>query len=188
MTWKEWQGLYPGSVVANGSQQLRERPHGAEAGRIGDPSIPIAFMRSANLTDHRLGTHDLVLGIKAVGSDQAYAIPTDQLVPYPNLFLATVGSKTVLIVRQAELAITAFYLEPTTYQAELVPLSKSPIRFRTSDGLVWNGFGISTSGKEERRLPGTRCYLTEWYEWVSHSPQSEIITSVKVLPFKGDVQ
>jgi hypothetical protein len=189
MTWKDWQGLYPGSVVANGSPQLRERPHGAQAGRIGDPSIPIAFMRSANLTDHRLGTHDLVLGIKPAGSDQAYAIPANQLVPFPNLFLTTVGSKTVLIARQTELAITAFYLEPAGYQTELVFLSKAPIRFRSPDGLVWNGFGISTGvGKEERRLPSTRCYLTEWYEWVSHSPQSEIVSSVKVLPFSGEVQ
>ena len=183
MTWKEWRGLYPGSVVANGSAELRQRPHGAQAGRIGDPDIPPPFLRSANLTDHRLGTHDLVLGIKKPGSDQAYAIPANRLIPFPNIFSATMGTNSVLLVRQTELAITAFYLDATGPPAEPVLLSKNPIQFRGPEGLTWNAFGISTGAeKQERRLPSTRCYLTEWYEWVSHSPQSQIIDSVKSLP------
>ena len=96
------------------------------------------------------------------------------------------GSKTVLIVRQTELAITAFDLEPTSNRTEPVLLSKVPILFRSSDGLTWNAFGISTTrGSYELRLPSNRGYVTEWYEWVSHSPQSEIISSVTILPFKG---
>jgi hypothetical protein len=84
-----------------------------------------------------------------------------------------------LIVRQAELAITAFDLKPTGYRAEFALVSKAPVLFRSADGLIWNAFGISQDG-EDARLPATRSYLTEWYEWVSHSPHTEIVSSVRI--------
>jgi hypothetical protein len=182
MTWKEWKQLYPDSLVANGSPQLRARLHGSEAGHIGDTDIPVPFLRTADLTDQRLGLHDLVLGISIPEKGKAYAVPASQLVPFPNLFLVTLGRKPVLIVRQAELAMTAFDLEPTTYRTNFSVVSKAPILFRSPDGLIWNAFGNCTTPQQgERRLPGTTSYLTEWYEWVSHSPQSAIVPTVRIL-------
>jgi hypothetical protein len=62
-------------------------------------------------------------------------------------------------------------------------VSKIPFLFRSPDGVTWNAYGHSrTSEGDERRLPSTMSYLTEWYEWVTHSPQSEIVRAVKVLP------
>ncbi len=83
MTWREWKQRYRKGFVVNGSAQLRERPHGAEAGgHIGDPDLPPLFAATANLTDHRLETHELVLGIRDAILDKSYAIPATQLVPY----------------------------------------------------------------------------------------------------------
>ncbi len=183
MTWKEWRSLYPASLVVNGSTQLRERPHGAESGRIGDPGIPPPFLRGINFSDKRLGLHELVLGIKNPGSGKSYAVPARELVPFPNLFLVAPGTNFILIVRQTELAMSAFDLHSLRHSTNFSLLSKSPIQFRTPDGLAWSAFGICTTpGKYERRLPSARSYLTEWYEWVSHSPESEIIDSTRIVP------
>ncbi len=182
MTWKEWKELYGDSLVANGSPQLRQRLHGSESGRIGDPEIPPLFQRTANLSDNRMGLHDLVLGIKLPKEGKTYAVPVSRLTPFPNLFQVMLGQKPVLIVRQNELGITAFDLEPTAYRTKFTLLSKAPILFRGSDSLTWNVFGTSkTAEGRELTLPGTTSYLTEWYEWVSHSPESEIVTSTGVF-------
>ena len=182
MTWKEWKQRYPASMVLNGSPQLRSRPHGAEAGgHIGDPDLPPLFAATANLIDHRLGTHELVLGIKDLDRANAYAIPMSRLAPYPNLFQAKLGDRPFLIVREGELAVTAFALASTSYQAGFSLTSTNPISFRSPDGLNWNVFGASTAADgREVRLPSARSYLTEWYEWVSHSPNSDVIDSVEV--------
>jgi hypothetical protein len=186
MTWGEWKHLYPGGLVANGSLQLRERPHGSAAGHIGDPDLPRLFERTANLKDDRMGLHELVLGILIPETDKSYVVPVRDLVPFPNLFLVTLGKKPVLIVRQGELAMTAFDLEPTAYRTGLSLLSKAPIRFRSPDGLTWDVVGVSRTPEDrEVRLPSVSGYLTEWYEWVSHSPQSEIVRSARILSETG---
>ena len=182
LSWREWKDLYPDSLVANGSPELRERFHGSESGHIGDAVIPDLFLRSANLVDNRLERHELVLGFTFPNTGKAYAVPADSLVPFPNLFLAVLDSEPVLIVRQAELAMTAFDLKPIGYDAEFALVSKAPLLFRSTDGLIWNAFGIRQDGEEsESRLPTARSYLTEWYEWVSHSPQTEIVSSVRIV-------
>lgn len=182
MTWREWRQFYPHSVVANGSPQLRERIHGAEAGCIGDPDIPAPFERSANLSDTRLGLHDLVLGISFPELNQSYAVPVTRLVPFPNIYQVSLGRKRLLIVRQSELAVTAFEVGPASEATDFAVIATAPIQFRGSDGLVWNLFGVSsTPDGRDLELPRTRSYLTEWYEWASHSPQSEIVDAVTVL-------
>jgi hypothetical protein len=179
MTWKEWRQSYPDSLVVNGSPQLRERPHGAQAGHIGDPGLPYLFERTANLNDKRLGSHELVLGVRLTEAGRSFALPVSRLVPYPQLFRVTLASKPILIVRAGELAMAAFDLGPTPYRSGFEITSKDPLRFRTPDGRTWNAFGVSTDpGLPEKRLPSARSYLTEWYEWVSHSPDSEIVNSV----------
>ncbi len=188
MTWREWKQLYPGGLVANGSPQLRERPHGAIAGKIGDADLPGIFAATANLTDDRLGLHELVLGIAIPKSDKSYAVPVSELVPFPNLFLVTLEAKPVLIVRQGELAVTALDLEwqPASYRTGLSLVSKSPIQFRSPDGFIWNAVGVNTSiESHEVRIPSAKSYLTEWYEWVSHSPRTEIVHSAEVITQTG---
>lgn len=183
MRWNEWKERYPQSLVANGSLQLRLRPHGFEAGsRIGDSELPSLFAATAHLTDDRLGRHELVLGILVPETGQAYALPVSRLTPFPNLFLATLGQKHVVVVREGELAMTAFDLDRTPYRSGFTFVSARPLSFRSPDGWTWNAFGIGTmAGSPERRLPAARCYLTEWYEWVSHSRQTEIVTSTQAL-------
>jgi hypothetical protein len=187
--WKEWKQRYPTSLVANGSPELRSRPHGAEAGgRIGDPDLPPLFAATANLTDHRLEPHELVLGIMVPETEKAYALPASRLVPFPSLFLVTLDGRPFLVVREGELAMTAFDLASTPYRAGSFSLtSTNPISFRSADRLDWNAFGVSApGGAPETRLPPARSYLTEWYEWVSHSRDSEVVTSVKVFSAPGD--
>jgi hypothetical protein len=184
MTWREWKSRYPQSWVANGSPQLRQRPHGTECGRIGDPDLPSVFAATANLTDDRVGRHELVLGVLAKDTGKAYALPVVHLAPFPNLFVVRAGNESVLVVRETELGMTAFRLEGTQYAEAAVSLvSTNPLAFRTPDGWTWNAFGIGTApGQPERKLPPARSYLTEWYEWVSHSRESEVIRPAEVLP------
>jgi hypothetical protein len=179
LPWSEWKGLYPNSLVVNGSPQLRERMHGSESGHVGETIIPDLFLRSANLNDTRMDRHALVFGIILPDQGRACAIPADKLVPYPNLFLAELDNRQVLIVRQGELAMSAFDLTATDHGTNLTILSKTPLLFRSDDGQTWNAFGIAQDQKRDApRLPSARGYLTEWYEWVSHSPETEIVTSV----------
>jgi hypothetical protein len=176
MPWKEWKKSYPETLVVNGSAELRQRDHGSHAGRIGDPEIPPLFERTARMTDHRLELHELVLGIRVPETGKAYALPASHLVPFPNLFVVELDKKPVLIVRQGELAITAFDLGSTPYRSGFSIVSQSPLLFRSPDGRTWNVFGISQEpGAPERKLPSARSYLTEWYEWVSHSPDCVIV-------------
>ena len=134
------------------------------------------------MTDHRLGTLELVLGIRFPETEKPYAVPVNRLVPFPNLFLVRLGQKLVLIVRQGTWAVTAFDLDSTPYRSGFSVVSKSPIMFRSSDARTWNVFGVSNEpGAPERKLPRANSYVTGWYEWVSHSPDSEIVTTVEVL-------
>lgn len=182
MPWKEWRQSYPNTWVANGSSQLREREHGTHAKGLGDPDLPPLFARTANLMDHRLGLHDLVFGIRVLETGKSYAIPADRLVPFPNLFVVTLGGKPVLIARQGELAMAAFDLEKTPYRTGFSLVSKSPLLFRSPDGRTWNAFGVSQEPSgAERKLPSAKSYLTEWYEWVSHSPDCEIVSVADVV-------
>jgi hypothetical protein len=94
----------------------------------------------------------------------------------------TLGGKKVLVVRDGELAMAAFDLTKAPQLTGFSLTSKVPLHFRTSDGQTWNVFGIASgSSGPERRLPSARSYLTEWYEWVSHSPDTEIVAQVEVL-------
>jgi hypothetical protein len=181
MTWKEWKQRYPAGVVANGSPELRARPHGAEAGgHIGDAELPPPFAATANLTDHRLETHELILGIRVAETEKSYAIPVRTLAPYPNLFTVPAGSKRVLIARDGEFAMAAFDLASTPYtNGGFSITSTNPLTFKSPDGASWNAFGVSLADSKVK-LPPTRSYLTEWYEWVSHSRESEIIDKPEV--------
>ena len=161
MTWREWKRSYPNTLVANGSPQLRARPHGSESGHIGDADIPSPFLRTAVLTDNRLGIDDLVLGISVPESGKSYAVPAERLVPFPNLFGATLDGKPVLMLRQGVLAMTAFDLGPTAYRDGFLVVSTAPMVFRSVDGLTWDAFGNCTAAEHrDRKLPGARCYLT----------------------------
>jgi hypothetical protein len=182
MTWKEWRERYPAGLVVNGSPELRLRPHGAEAGRIGDPELPTMFAATATLTDQRLPPHELVLGILVPETGKAYALPVSRLTPFPNLFLLRLDKKQFLVVREGQFAITAFDVGGTSYQDGLKLISTRPLQFRTADGWTWNAFGIGTSpGQPDRHLPSARSYMTEWYEWVSHSRGSDIVTKVEPI-------
>ena len=184
MTWGEWKSRYPETVVVNGSDELRARPHGAAAGRIGDPELPTLFAATANLTDQRLARHSLVLGFTDGTPEKAYALPVSELAPYPGLFLIRLGDKPVLIAREGELAVTAFDWR-TAPSTEITLISTNPMSFRTGDGYTWNAFGFGTApGKPDRQLHPARSYLTEWYEWVSHSPQTEILQQVSPVRAK----
>jgi hypothetical protein len=182
MPWNEWTNRYPNSLVVNGSRQLRKRSHGAKSDHIGEPDIPPLFQRSANLTDDRLDRHELVLGLSLTESGKAYAIPASRLVPFPNLFAVHMDGEFVLIARQSELAITAFDVEPVENEPGFKLISRNPFLFHCPTGMTWNAFGLPqqpASGGDQ--LPMRRGYVTEWYEWVSHSPHTEIVHSVSPI-------
>jgi hypothetical protein len=183
MTWKAWTQLHPETTVVNGSPHLRRRPHGSESHPIGHPDLSDPFLRSANLNDTRLERHEIVLGIRFPEINRAFALPEKLLTPYPNLFLVTLANRPILIARQNELAITTFDLGSTPDHSRVTLLSQCPIRFRTKDGLVWNEFGLSRDAAgRQLQLPIPASYLTEWYEWVTHSPQTQIVTNISLLP------
>jgi hypothetical protein len=183
MTWKEWQRAYPETLVVNGSPQLRERPHGAESIGKENVELPHLFARTAHLSDRRLAPQEWVLGVRFPESGKPYALPISLLEPSPNLFRVKMGRKTILVARWGALAMIAFDLDATPYRNGFSLLPDAPLAFRSPDGKVWNAFGMSQGPEgREAKLPPARSYLTKWYEWVSHSPETELVSAIELLP------
>jgi hypothetical protein len=52
-------------------------------------------------------------------------------------------------------------------------ISKLPFRVGDDKGSIWNEFGHDITGGGQG-LQVADGYLTEWYEWVNHWPETEI--------------
>ena len=70
----------------------------------------------------------------------------------------------------------------STLRAKLVVLSfdslgKDSLEFRDQAGTIWNAWGEAVRGPNAgAKLRPVRGYMTEWYEWASGFPDTEIVS------------
>lgn len=175
--WGDWVKRFPETDVIFASRLLIEqREHGrGEHNQLGAEYIPDGFQRVANMGDERLARNALVFGIANVKGDRAMAFPLGSLKEEDPPLKYEFDGHQYLIKKIGEFGVVAFRLEEGQEGNTYHVVSQTPFRLGDDEGRVWDEFGKSL--KEEagsRQLQMADGYFTEWYEWVSSYPHSEI--------------
>ena len=175
--WGTWVKRFPKTDVVFASRLLIEQEdHGrGEHNEIGAEYIPKGFQTVANMEDTRLERNQLVFGIANVNGDEAVAFPLDFLERQAKGLSFELDGSHYFIRKIGEFGVAAFRLEEgqmdQTYQAVM----ETPFRFEDDRGGSWDEFGNAlTEGTSDLAIADG--YLTEWYEWVSSYPRSEIVS------------
>lgn len=175
--WDVWKEKHPDSDVVLGSLQMRRRPHGMSHGAlIGHPYLPDFFAKVSNLNDSRLPRSELVYGMKVGEEGAPIAVRLRDLKKNGFLELEHKGTP-ILLKLVGEFAVRAFIREHEGSTLNFQPDYDNALFLRDQSGSVWNELGEAIGGREalkKTRLRLARGYLTEWYEWVSNAPQSDL--------------
>ena len=78
-----------------------------------------------------------------------------------------------LLKEIGKFGVAAFRLQKDQEDKTYHQASQDPFRLADNEGRVWNEFGKSLNEKGED-LAVADGYMTEWYEWVTGYPESEI--------------
>ena len=74
--------------------------------------------------------------------------------------------------------MVAFRLDENQAERTYQQVSDSPFRLGNDSAGLWDEFGRAVNETGEKRdLAVADGYFTEWYEWVSGYPESEIASS-----------
>ena len=175
--WKEWIQRYPDTDVVLASRLMIEtREHGRGVhSELGDSFVAPVFAPTANLEDTRLPYGTLVFGITNAGGDQSVAFPLEFLETQEELLRYTLNDQDYLVKKVGEFSVVAFRLSEEQRETAFRIVSESPFRLGDQQGGVWDEFGspVDTTGNRPN-LEAADGYFTEWYEWVSSYPQSNI--------------
>ena len=80
-----------------------------------------------------------------------------------------------LLKKMGALAVVAFRLEGDQANRSYHQVSPSPFRLADDQGGLWDEFGNAVNETGEKpNLAAADGYMTEWYEWVSGYPESQI--------------
>ena len=171
--WEEWKTAHPETDVVYASAQLKLRPHGhSVASEMGNAHLPTEFSSISNLSDQRLPANELVLGI--ISGKQTFAIPLRQWPRERSLIVRDFGGKKFLVVRTGEFALSAF---PVPGEGNFRELQSRPWQIGDERGNRWDEMGQPVSGSPHAKpLAPADGYVTEWYEWVTSYPGSEIVS------------
>jgi hypothetical protein len=179
--WDVWKRQHPHSDVVLGSLQMRRRPHGMSHGAsLGHPHMPDFFAKVANLNDKRLPGNALVYGLMTDKQGSAIAIRHRDI--KENGFLELEFKETpILLHLVGEHGVRAFVRELDGQALTFTLNPENPRLLNDQFGSVWNEMGEAIGGRQalaKSRLRLARGYLTEWYEWVSNVPQTELYNPV----------
>lgn len=168
--WKTWSERFPETDVVAMPRSLADREHG-RGFTFGAPGVPGPFRAGANLADTRLPENALVFGLAADG--QAVAVPLDSLEERGAARRVSLGSRQYLVFRSSRYGANAFELP--SGNAAYRRADGEPFALVSDAGGRWDELGRALPGS---KVPGdlgvASGYLTEWYEWVSIFPKSEI--------------
>ena len=173
--WRDWVKRYPETDVLFASRKFEEREHGrGEHNQIGAEYLPDGFKDVANMDDTRLKANVLVFGVTNLAGDQSIAFPLD-LLEGKEVMKYEFAQESYLLTRMGELTVVAFRLQGDQGNRTYHQVSPSPFRLADDQGGLWDEFGnaVSETG-EKRNLAPADGYMTEWYEWVSGYPESQI--------------
>jgi hypothetical protein len=83
--------------------------------------------------------------------------------------------RPILIFADGDFRVQAFHRTVEQQALSFERLDGPVPRFVDQHGSVWNEWGQGISGQlAGKQLEPVRGYLTEWYEWVSAYPKTEI--------------
>ena len=173
-TWGDWVKQYPDTEVVFASKKLREREHmSADHAQVGHPFIPQTFMDMANMSDNRLAANALVFGIANLEGNKSMAFPVEFLEGKQEVVKYPFDNAYYLLKEIGKFGVAAFRLQKDQEDKTYHQASQDPFRLADNEGRVWNEFGKSLNEKGED-LAVADGYMTEWYEWVTGYPESEI--------------
>ena len=178
--WKDWIKRYPDTDVILASRLMIEtREHGRGVhSQLGDDFVAPVFAPTANLEDIRLPYGTLIFGITNVQGDQSVAFSLEFLDTQEGLLKYSLAGQDYLLKKVGEFSVVAFRLSEKQRETAFHIVSESPFRLGDEQGSIWDEFGGSVNSGEDRgSLEAADGYFTEWYEWVSSFPQSEIAGS-----------
>ena len=170
---------FPDTDVVFASTKFKEREHGrGENNLIGAEYIPDGFANVANMDDVRLARNALVFGVTNLKGDQSIAFPLDLLEKHEDVLKYRFADEVYLLKKIGEFGVVALRLDENQEERNYRQVGDSPFRLGDESGGLWDEFGkaVNETG-EQRDLAVADGYFTEWYEWVSGYPESEIADS-----------
>jgi len=173
--WGDWVKRYPETDVVFASRKFEEREHGrGDHNQIGAEFLPDGFKNVANMDDTRLKANVLVFGVTNLAGDQSIAFPLD-LLEGQEVMKYEFANESYLLKKMGELTVVAFRLEGDQENRTYHQVSSRPFRLADEQGGLWDEFGnaVNEAG-EKQHLATADGYMTEWYEWVSGYPESQI--------------
>ena len=173
--WRDWVKRYPETDVVFASRKFEEREHGrGEHNQIGAEFLPDGFKDVANMDDTRLKANVLVFGVTNLAGDQSIAFPLD-LLEGKEVMKYEFANETYLLKKINEFTVVAFRLQGDQEEITYHQVSQRPFRLANDEGGLWDEFGNALNERgETENLATADGYMTEWYEWVSGYPESQI--------------
>jgi hypothetical protein len=176
-TWGDWRKRFPDTEVLLASRDIiksREHGHG-KIFTIGylSPRLGRGLSEFANLADKRLEPNELVFGITNSDGSESIAFQLQSLEENEGLLRHTFAGEEYLLAKVSDFAVVALRLRKQEEARVYRQISLRPFRVGDDQGNVWNEFGHSNE-EDGQDLQIANGYLTEWYEWVSHWPETDI--------------
>jgi hypothetical protein len=176
LNWGDWKTEYPNSTVVLGGDELRARAHGIQS-PPGAKGIARALRNTLDTLDPRLESNELVFGLVPEKGGKGKAYPLSRIREHGGVVQDEVDGRPVLVILRGELGASAFVRRIGEKTLHLERVSIHPIEMREKEtGARWTAVGTEfKSGKfAAAKLPMARGYVTEWYEWASNYPSTEI--------------
>lgn len=176
-TWAEWRDQHPDTDVAFMSAEVRERPHG-KGQHMGKPVIDDQLQYSIWNVDQRLAANELVFGLlppAAGGRGRVYTLAGIRAAG--GLIQTAWGGTPIAFVYGGAYRLGCFVRQLDGVTLELTMAARDPLRLHDQLGNVWDEWGQAVGGPAQAtgaRLAFADGYLTEWYEWINHYPESDV--------------
>ena len=174
--WEDWVKRHPGTEVLFQSPKFREREHmSLVQAQMGHEYIPRGFKDVGNMDDTRLAHNAFVFGVTNQAGDKSIAFPLDFLEEKQELLRYLFANEHYLLKKIGKFGVVAYRLQENQEDKTYHQVSQDPFRVADNEGGLWNEFGKALNETGEKRdLAVADGYFTEWYEWVSGYPESEI--------------
>lgn len=181
--WGDWKKLHPNTDIIFGSMNLRKRTHGLMGSRtIGESGMSDDLRRVSNMSDNRLPSHSIVFGVNIftdstnIGTHgaqgKAYDIQT--LTKHSGIIYDKVAGEDVFIVKTSDVSMRGFKRSLDGQLLTFKIISNLPFILKDQSGNLFDEWGNQLNGANRKKLIAIDGYLTEWYEWVSAFPNSEV--------------
>jgi hypothetical protein len=173
--WGNWLKRFPETEVLVANRIfIDQREHGrGDRNQIGHDYIPDGFQNVANMEDTRLPYNELVFGVANLEGSQSIAFPMALLDNQEGILRYEFAGEFYLLKKTGDFGVVAYRLRKEQEARQFRHISESPFRVGDDQGGIWDEFGRSVNEGEDDLLV-TDGYFTEWYEWVSGWPESQI--------------